>query len=136
MQIGNMKALLHFTVGGCLVGSLVFSARAAVTSLYAFGDGVSTTTNNTNPSVAYLYYGHRFCNGRVWVEVLAQRQGVAYDANKNWSYFGHYSSDLLTNLNRFTAPPDANTALFVVWVCNADFVYDLNHIDPPYSTNA
>jgi thermolabile hemolysin len=135
MQIGNMKALLHL-VGVCLVGFLELSAQAGVTSLYAFGDSVSTTTNNTSPSVTNLYYGHRYCNGRVWVEVLAQRQGVAYDPNKNWSYFGHYSSDLVTNLNHFPSPPDAKTALFIVWVCNADSVYDLNQIDPPYSTNA
>lgn len=135
MQIGNMKAFLHFAVGVCLIASQAFSAQAAATSLYTFGDSVSTTTNNTDASVAYLYYGHRYCNGRVWVEVLAQRQGLAYDPTKNWSYFGHYSSNLVADVTRFTAPPDANTALFLVWVCDADFVYDLNHIDPPYTTN-
>ena len=106
-----------------------------VTSLYVFGDGVSTTTNNTNPSVAYLYYGHRFCNGRVWVEVLSQRQGLNYNFTNNWSYFGHYSTELITNVSRFSAP-DTGTSLFVVWVSDADFVYDLNLIDPPYTTNA
>jgi phospholipase/lecithinase/hemolysin len=135
MQICNMKALLRLGVGVCVLGFVVSSAQAAFTSLYVFGDSISTTTNNTEPSVASLYYGHRFCNGRVWVEVLAERQGLPYDPNKNWSYFGHYSSDLLANLNHFTALPDANTALFAVWVNNADFVYDLNQIDPPYTTN-
>jgi phospholipase/lecithinase/hemolysin len=135
MQSGNMKALLRFTVGVCLFGLFAFSSQAAFTSLYAFGDSVSSTTNNTEPSVAHLYYGQRFSNGRVWVEVLAERQGLAYDPKKNWSYFGHYSSDLLANLNRFPAPPDASTALFVVWVSDADFVWDLNQIDPPYTTN-
>ncbi|HWW01737.1 MAG TPA: SGNH/GDSL hydrolase family protein [Candidatus Acidoferrum sp.] len=124
-----------FIVGVLLFAGFVASAPAMVTSLYIFGDGVSTTTNNTNPSVASLYYGHRFCNGRVWVEVLAQRQGVAYIPTNNWSYFGHYSSELVTNVNRFTAPPDASTALFIVWVSDADFVYDLNQVDPPYTTN-
>jgi phospholipase/lecithinase/hemolysin len=118
-----------------LWATFVCSAPAMVTSFYVFGDGVSTTTNNTNPSVAYLYYGNRFCNGRVWVEVLCQRQAVSYNPTNNWSYFGHYSTDLVTNVNRFSAS-DASTALFVVWVSDADFVYDLNHIDPPYSTNA
>src|SRR5690348_16200635 len=56
-----------FLAGALLWVTVVFSAPAMITSLYVFGDGVSTTTNNTNPSVAYLYYGHRFCNGRVWV---------------------------------------------------------------------
>jgi phospholipase/lecithinase/hemolysin len=131
-----MKALRRLIMGIWGLGHFVLSAQGAITSLYAFSDGVSTTTNNTNPSVAYLYYGHRFCNGRVWVEVLSQRQGIPYEASKNWSYFGHYSSDLLANLNRFPAPADASTALFMVWVSDADFVYDLNNIDPPYTTNS
>lgn len=149
MHSGNMKAFGRFlamavhilrkfpaTSGILMWAAIVGAAPAMVTSLYVFGDGVSTTTNNTNPSVAYLYYGHRFCNGRVWVEVLAERQGVTYDPNKNWSYFGHYSSDLVANVSRFPAPADASTALFIVWVSDADFVYDLNQINPPYTTNA
>jgi outer membrane lipase/esterase len=113
------------------LGSLVFPAQAGFTSLYVFGDGVSTTTNGPGGTI---YYGKRYSNGRVWVEVLAQRQGLNYDSNRNWSYFGHYSPNLLTNLNSFTAPPDASNALFVVWVNNADFVYDLNNYSP-YTTN-
>lgn len=131
-----MKAFPRFLGGVVLSAFFLSSTRAIVTSLYVFGDGVSTTTNNTNPSVASLYYGHRFCNGRVWVEVLAQRQGVAFDATNNWSYFGHYSSQLVTNVSHFVAPADASTALFVVWVSDADFVYDVNQIDPPYTTNS
>jgi len=102
-----------------LFGLVGFPAQAAFTSLYVFGDGVSTTTNNL--SGGSWYYGHRYSNGRVWVEVLAQRQGLTYESNKNWSYFGHYSSDLLANINRF-APTNANTALFAIWVISADFV--------------
>jgi phospholipase/lecithinase/hemolysin len=107
-----------------LFGLVGLQAQAAFTSLYVFGDGVSTTTNNTLGGS--LYYGQRYSNGRVWVEVLAERQGLTYESNKNWSYFGDYSSDLLANLNNFPAPADANTALFVVWVINADFVYNVN----------
>ncbi len=129
---------LSFTLVGALFialfASLVVPAPASTTSIYAFGDGVSTTTNNTDPSVAYLYYSNSFCNGRVWIQVLSQRQGIAYNANKNWSYFGHYSNELLANLNRFPAPADAATSLFMVWVSDADFVYDLNSIDPPYTS--
>lgn len=117
--------------GMLLFGLVVFPAHAAFTSLHIFGDGVSTTTNGPGGSI---YYGNRYANGRVWVEVLAQRQGLAYDANKNRSYFGHYSVNLVENVNNFSAPPDANTALFVVWVNNADFVYDMNNFTP-YTTN-
>ena len=115
--------------------------QAAFSSLYIFGDGVSTTTNNTTGWS--VYWGNRYCNGRVWAEVLAQRQGIpnntitnvnwSYSSN-NWSYFGQHSSNLVQNLNNFAAPANANSALFVVWVNNADFVYDWENY-APYTTN-
>ncbi len=117
-----MKRLLHALLGLGWLGILAFPADAQFTSLYTFGDGVSTTTNG--PGGAY-YHGNRFTNGRVWVEVLAERQGVVFDSAKNWSYFGHYSPNLVTNVSNFMAPPDVGTALFVIWVNNADFVSHL-----------
>jgi outer membrane lipase/esterase len=108
------------------------SAPAAFTSLYAFGDGVCTTTNSPGGAI---YHGNRYSNGRVWVEVLAQRQGLAYVSNRNWSYFGHYSRNLVTNVNLWTAPPDASTSLLVVWVNNADFVDILADPQISYSSN-
>ena len=126
-----MNRLFQFALGVLFFGLCPFSSRAAFTSLYVFGDGVCTTTNG--PGGGY-YHGNRYCNGRVWVEVLAQRQGLTYESNKNWSFFGHYSPILVTNVNRFAAPPDASTALFVVWSANADFVYDITQY-APYTTN-
>ena len=109
------------------------AVTAAFTSLYAFGDGVCTTTNSPGGSI---YYGNRYSNGRVWIEVLAQRQGVVYDANKNWSFFGHYSPNLVTNVTTFVAPTNAASALFVIWVCNADFVENLTKPQfAPYASN-
>jgi phospholipase/lecithinase/hemolysin len=106
-------------VGFLLLGTVVFPAQAAFTALYVFGDGLSTTTNNTAGS-AYLYDGLRYSNGRVWVEVLAQRQGLTYDFNKNWSYFNNTSTTLVANVSSFTAPANASNALFVIWVNCAD----------------
>jgi phospholipase/lecithinase/hemolysin len=65
------------------------------------------------------------------VEVLAQRQGLVSDTNKNYSYYGHYSSELVDQIktNSFNAP-DASTALVVVWVNNADFVQCMTDIFP------
>jgi phospholipase/lecithinase/hemolysin len=105
-------------VGFLLLGSAVFPAQAAFTALYVFGDSLSTTTNNT--SGLSFYYGQRFSNGRVWVEVLAQRQGLTYDPNKNWSYFLNSSTTLVANVSSFTAPANASNALFVIWVNCAD----------------
>ena len=117
-----------------LAGSGIFSTAAAFNSLYVFGDGVCTTTNNT--FTGPTYYGKRFSNGRVWIEVLAQRQGLVYDANKNWSYFGQDSFNLVTNVSHFVAPADAANDLFVVWANDADFVGYLETLYSPYSTNA
>jgi len=154
-----VKSLIRFTGFVLLVGLVVFPARAAFTSLYIFGDGVSTTTTN---SVAGFepYYGLRHCNGRVWVELLAQQLNLtnnywystnssnqvsytnlsasstnwSYSSN-NWSYYGDDSPSLVANVRAFAAPPNASNALFVVWVNDADFVDDIGNIYYPSATN-
>jgi phospholipase/lecithinase/hemolysin len=110
-------SFFRFTLVVLFFGSTLFPAHAAYSSLYVFGDALSTTTNN--PQVGPLYYGKRQSNGRVWVEVLAQRQGLVYDASKNNSYYDHNSAALVTQIKSFSAPDVAN-GLFIVWVCNAD----------------
>jgi phospholipase/lecithinase/hemolysin len=116
-----MKTLLRVSVGILLLG-LVAPPTQAFTSLYVFGDALSTTTNNTAGSAQYPqeYYGKRYSNGRVWVEVLAQRQGIPV-AN-NWSYFDDDSASLVNNLQHFTTPIPP-TALVVVW-CNCSDIFD------------
>ena len=116
-----MNSFIRFTAGILLFGFVIFSAQAAFTNLYVFGDSISTTTDNT--SGLSFYYGQRYSNGRVWVEVLAQRQGLTYDPNKNWSYFGNTSTSLVANVRSFTAPANASNALFVIWVNCADLFY-------------
>ena len=98
--------------------------------MYAFGDGACTTTGNPDPAPASYFYGKRFTNGRVWLEVLAQRQGLLYESNKNRSYYGHFSPLVVADVNGLTPPPDANTALFVVWISDADFVNDISNYGP------
>jgi phospholipase/lecithinase/hemolysin len=102
-----------------LFGLFILPAQAAFTSFYVFGDALSTTTNNTSGG---NYFGQSFSNGKVWVEVLAERQGITYQSNKNWSYFGDYSANLVANVNTFSAPVDGSTALFAVWVSAADLL--------------
>jgi phospholipase/lecithinase/hemolysin len=153
-----VKKAVQLMVGFLLFGSAVVSAQTAFTSLYIFGDGICTTT--TNGSAGPFYYGLRKSNGRVWVELLAQQLGLpnnywystngsphvsytnlsasstnwSYSSN-NWSFYGNFSPLLVTNVSRFTAPSDAATALFVVWVNDADFVGDMGNIYPNYGTN-
>ena len=106
--------------GFLLFGSAVFPAQAAFTNLYVFGDGISTTTNNTS-GLPY-YYGKRFTNGRVWAEVLAQRQGLTLYPTNNWSYFYNSSTTMLASVSSFQAPSGVNMSniLFVIWVNCAD----------------
>jgi phospholipase/lecithinase/hemolysin len=113
-----MKNMIRLTVGVLLFGLAVLPIHAAFTSLYVFGDSLSSTTDN--PNGGSLYYGQRDSNGRVWVEVLAQRQGLTYAASKNNSYWDHNSAQLVTDVKNFTAPTDVANDLFIVWVCNAD----------------
>jgi len=117
-----VKSFIRFTTGILLFGSVVFSAQAAFTNLWVFGDTISTTTNNPQPPGPY-FYGLRYSNGRVWVEVLAQRQGLTYNPNQNWSYFGNTCTSMLANVISFQAPPNASNTLFVIWVNNADLYY-------------
>ena len=100
-----------------LIGSVIFSTASAYNALYVFGDGICTTTNGPGGN---LYYGKRFCNGRIWVEVLAQRQGIGI--SNNCSYLGQDNVKMLANVKQFIAPSDAASDLFVVWPGDADFI--------------
>jgi phospholipase/lecithinase/hemolysin len=127
-----MKRFIYLLVFVLSVSAVVFSARADFSSLYVFGDTLSTTTDPTTTNSNY-YYGGRDSNGRAWVEVLAQRQGMNYDATKNDSYWDHNSGVLVNELNSFQPPADVATALFIVWVCNAD-TFDATVASPALST--
>ena len=80
----------------------VAASASAFTSFYVFGDGVSSMTNGPGGS---FYYKGTYSNGRVWVEVLAERQGLVCESNKNQSYYGQYSTNLLVSLNSFVVVP-------------------------------
>jgi phospholipase/lecithinase/hemolysin len=118
-----VKTLFQFMFGLCLVASTSLSASGAFSSLYVFGDTLSATAD-TNPNSGSpgppSYYGYRWSNGRVWVEVLAQRQGLTLANANNDSYWDHGSGQTLTDINNFTAPGNVANDLFIVWVCNAD----------------
>lgn len=113
-------------------------AVASFSSIYVFGDGASTTTTNLTPINAppsVLYYEQTNCNGRVWVQVMSQWQGLSYDVSKNVSYFGQTSSELLTNIAKPSLVAIESTALVFVWCNNADFVLFFEDGNgPPYSS--
>lgn len=101
-------------------------ASAGFSSIYVFGDGVCTTTDN---STTTGYYDQSYCNGKVWVESVSKWQGVTYSAAKNLSYYGHNSIDLKANATAFVAPADVSTSLFFIWCNNADFVDFVGDLD-------
>jgi len=135
--VSRLRLLLIRSLVWVSVGGAAISASAAFSSIYIFGDSVSSTTTNNaeGTSLTNDYYGKRYCNGRTWVEVLAQRQGLGtnsivtntwvYSSN-NLSFYGQYSPILVTNVSKFTAPANASNCLFVVWVGDADFVGDVS----------
>lgn len=118
----GVKSLIQFTLVVSLTCLTVFSTQAAYTSLHVFGDSISTTA--TNSGAGPLFYGKRYSNGRVWVEVLAQMQGIPFDPAKNVnSFFGNTSDKMLAQVKAFARPADAAQALVVIWVNNADLYY-------------
>ena len=78
-----MKSALRFILCVGFIRFMVLPAQAAFTSFYVFGDSISSTTNGGGGTYYYGTNGLRWSNGRVWVEVLAQRQGLACATNKN-----------------------------------------------------
>jgi phospholipase/lecithinase/hemolysin len=133
-----MKSLVKniFVVLFLLLGLAVLPAQPAFTSFYVFGDALSATADPNAPGGSY-FYGQRWSNGRVWVEVLAQRQGLTINNAQNNSYYDHNSAEVVTDVNNFTAPPDVANDLFIVWVCNADtFDASSDHDTPAQWTTA
>lgn len=116
------KVLLPTVLSALLALLLLSRASASFSSMYVFGDGVSATNDPTTPVSDPLLYGRRNCNGRVWVEVLWQWQGHAFDDAKNRSSFGNISEDVVADTVSFTPTGDMGTAMFVIWCANADFV--------------
>jgi phospholipase/lecithinase/hemolysin len=118
-----MKALVRLIVVVFLSGLAVLPAQAAFSSLYAFGDGVSCTASNIYGG---SYYPYTYSNGKIWVQVLAERLGLNFNATTNLSDEWHDSAINLTYVSQFSAA-DASTSLFVVWCNDADFVDDIQY---------
>ncbi len=105
-----------------LLVSLIGATRAhadGYTSIHAFGDSLSTTADSPAPSESF--FGGRYCNGRIWIEVLAGWQDLPYVPAQNNSSFGNDVEAVETALTTYTAPADVDTALFILWVSGADF---------------
>jgi phospholipase/lecithinase/hemolysin len=116
-----VKLAIRFALPILLFVTGAFQAQAGFSSLYVFGDALSATADNPAPAPTSDYYQKHDSNGRIWIEVLAQRQGLTYDASKNNSYYDHNSAATVTDVKNFTiTQANATNALFIVWVCNSD----------------
>ena len=124
-----MKSLYPFTLVVSFFWAVHFPAHAAFTSFRVFGDTLSAAT--VNSPVGPDFYGDRWSNGRVWVEVLAQQAGLAFSlAGNTNAYFGNTSSNLFAETSAYIPPADASNALVVVWVNNADLYYPAGESPP------
>ena len=102
-----------------LIGLMTEVHAVGFTSIHAFGDSLSTTEDS--PAPTKYFYGGRYCNGRIWVEVLAGWQDLVYVPAQNNSSFGYDIEDVESDLTSYTAPADVATALYILWVSGADF---------------
>jgi phospholipase/lecithinase/hemolysin len=127
-----VKSSIRWTLVFVLLGWSVLPVCAAFTSFHVFGDSLSTTAGSPAPAPTQYFYGKRYSNGRVWVEVLAQMEGLPFDpTNGNpHSYFGNTSTNLLAQINAYTPPSDASNALVVIWVNNADLFFPATATTP------
>jgi phospholipase/lecithinase/hemolysin len=110
-----------------------FKASAAFTSIHVFGDTLSCTASNTTTGVPY--YGKRYSNGRIWVEVLANNLGIAFNPTNNPNaFYGNTSDYLAVEISAYVPPSDASNALVVIWVNDADLFYPAT-ASPPTPAN-
>jgi len=116
---------------------LLLSTQAAFgfTAIYAFGDSLTDTTHHL--ATGSSYWMGRFSNGPLWVEYLSPLLGFPYNPANNLAWAGSTASSgsitpsLLTQVNSFSAPANAGSALFVTWSGGNDVINNL-----PAGTNA
>lgn len=130
--VGIVLALVTF------MAALTFSTQRSepINQLVIFGDSLSDTgtvfqaTNGSYPPDPPYFQG-RYSNGRVWVEYLAERLGLAAGQINNLAYGGSTTSGgsnslvpgLLNQVRSFTQTPQVNaTALYVLWAGANDYL--------------
>jgi hypothetical protein len=107
---------------------LTLQAWAGFSSMYVFGDSLSAVSGGGTqypppPGTSVdNYWNGRFSNGRVWVEYLADLQGIGFNTNDDYSCFGDGSSSIYLTLFRgnFYPPPDLASSLCVFWPACSD----------------
>jgi len=112
-----------FVLALTAVRLLTLQAWAGFSSMYVFGDSLSAVSGGGTQyppppgTSADNYWNGRFSNGRVWVEYLADLEGISFNTNDDYSCFGDGSSSIYLTLFRgnFYPPPDLATSLCVFW---------------------
>jgi uncharacterized repeat protein (TIGR03803 family) len=107
---------------------LTLQAEAAYSSMYVFGDSLSAVSGGGMQYPPPLgtsvdnYWNGRFSNGRVWVEYLADLQGITLNTNNDFSWFGGGSGSIQKTLvsGNFYPPPDFATSLCIFWPACSD----------------
>jgi hypothetical protein len=107
---------------------LTLQAWAGFSSMYVFGDSLSAVSGGGTqypppPGTSVdNYWNGRFSNGRVWVEYLADLQGISLNTNNDFSWFGGGSGSIYRTLvsGNFYPPPDFATSLCIFWPACSD----------------
>ncbi len=107
---------------------LTLQAWAGFSSMFVFGDSLSAVSGGGTqypppPGTSVdNYWNGRFSNGRVWVEYLADLEGITLNTNNDYSWFGGGSGSIQKTLvgGNFFPPPDFANALCIFWPACSD----------------
>ncbi len=124
----SIRALVWLVMAIMAAGFLGREAKAGFSSMYVFGDSISAVTGGGTqypppPGTSVdNYWNGRFSNGRVWVEYLADLQGMRFSTNNDYASFGGGSPAIYRMLffGNYYPPPDLATSLCVYWPACSD----------------
>ena len=110
------------------LGPGALPSLAGYSSIYVFGDSLSAVSGGGRqypppPATSADNYWHgRFSNGRVWVEYLADLEGINFNPNHDFSFFGGGSPAIYRTLffGNYYPPPDLATSLCIFWPACSD----------------
>lgn len=98
-------------------------ATFAQSAIYTFGDSLTDTGNR--PSNPDSYYEGRFSNGKIWIEYLSSKLGVAFVQEHNFARSLSTTTEALIQVESFVAPDNPGDSLYVVWAGGNDFLNSL-----------
>ena len=124
----SKRATVWLVMAFLAAGFLNLEAGAGFSSMYVFGDSLSAVSGGGTQyppppgASADNYWNGRFSNGRVWIEYLADLEGIRFDANNDFCLFGGVSYEVYETIvyGNYYPPADIATSLYVMWSACSD----------------